>query len=593
VTQPVKSGPGAVATLSPAGDPPAERGRVRRLVPETGLQAAIWVLVAVAILAPVVPLLYASVQSKPLYAPGRAFTLAAYQQLFADPAFRTAALNTLEFAAMTTVCSVVLGGGFAVLCHRTDVLGRRAYSRLFIAPILLPPLGLILGWNALYGPGGYAHDFINKTLHIPFDLSTVPGMAVLGTAVAVPVVFLVCQAALSGIDSALENSARSVGASPLRALGRVTVPMLRPALLNAGLLVFTLSIESLGIPLVLGSPQGHDFIASYLYNTWSSAFTPDPPVVSAGATVLLAAACLLLLLRSRLLGDQARFVSTGRRGAAAGGGVQLGWFWRGALGALLGLYLLATTFGPIAALALSSVVQQLTPLIAPWHMLTLSNWRLVTQGMFAHSIQNSVEIAVVGALVTVAVVALATAVAHRSTFRMRRSLPFMLLFPRAIPGIIIGIGFFWTFLLVNPPGSALRNSIWGIMLALSIRSLTLAYFVLASAFATVSESLDDAARSSGASWWTTMTRITLPILRPALFVSFILLFISILNDYDPALFLVTPGHEIMGVAMLQAAQQGTTGPVAALAMVQVAITVVAIAVGSRLFAGKIRGLRYA
>jgi iron(III) transport system permease protein len=551
------------------------------------------VVVAVAILAPVVPLLYASVQSKPLYAPGRVFTLAAYQQLFADPAFRTAALNTLEFAAMTTVCSVVLGGGFAVLCSRTDVLGGRAYSRLFIAPILLPPLGLILGWNALYGPGGYAHDFINRTLHIPFDLSTVPGMAVLGTAVAVPVVFLVCQAALSGIDSALENSARSVGASPLRALGRVTVPMLRPALLNAGLLVFTLSIESLGIPLVLGSPQGHDFIASYLYNTWSSAFTPDPPVVSAGATVLLAAACLLLLLRSRLLGDEARFVSTGRRGAAAGGGVHLGWFWRVALGAFLGLYLLATAFGPIAALAVSSVVQQLTPLIAPWHMLTLSNWRSVTQGVFAHSIQNSVEIAVVGAILTVAVVALATAVAHRSRFRLRRSLPFMLLFPRAIPGIIIGIGFFWTFLLVNPPGSALRNSIWGIMLALSIRSLTLAYFVLASAFATVSESLDDAARSGGASWWTTMTRITLPILRPALFVSFILLFISILNDYDPALFLVTPGHEIMGVAMLQAAQQGTTGPVAALAMVQVAITIVAIAVGSRLFAGKIRGLRYA
>jgi iron(III) transport system permease protein len=593
VSPPVETAPGAVATLSPAGYPPGERWRMRRLVPETGLQAAIWAIVAICILAPVVPLLYASVQSKPLYSAGGVFTLSAYRQLFADPAFRTAAVNTLEFAAITTACSVLLGGGFAVLCSRTNVLGRRAYSSLFIAPILLPPLGLILGWNALYGPGGYAHDFINSTLHIPFDLSTVPGMAVLGTAVAVPVVFLVCRAALAGIDPALENSARSVGASPLRALGRVTVPMLRPALLNSGLLVFTLSIESLGIPLVLGSPQGHDLIASYLYNTWSSAITPDPPVVSAGATVLLAAACLLLLLRSRLLGDQARFVSTGGRGAAAGGGVQLGWFARITLGALLGLYLLATTFAPIAALALSSVVQQLTPLIAPWHILTLTNWQTIAHGTFAQSILNSVEIALVGAVVTVAVVALATAVAHRSRFRLRRSLPFMLLFPRAIPGIIIGIGFFWTFLLVNPPGGALRNSIWGIMLALSIRSATLAYFVLSSSFATVSESLDDAARSGGASWWTAITRITLPILRPALFVSFILLFISILNDYDPALFLVTPGHEIMGVAMLDAAQQGTTGPVAALAMVQVAITIVAIAVGGRLFATRMRGNRHA
>jgi iron(III) transport system permease protein len=586
-------GVGTVATLGQAGYPPAERGRVRRLVPETGLQAAIWALVAVCVLAPVVPLVYASVQSQPLYTPGRVFTLAAYRHLFTDPAFRAAALNTPEFAAITTAFSLVLGGGFAVLCSRTDVPGRRLYSGLFIAPILLPPLGLILGWNALYGPGGYAHGFVTATLHVPLNLTSVPGMAVLGTAVAVPVVFLICQAALAGTDSALENSARSVGASPLRVLGRITVPMLRPALLNSGLLVFTLAFESLGIPLVLGSPEGHDLLASYLYNTWSNGFTPDPPVVSAGATVMLAAACLLLLLRTRLLGAQARFVSNGGRGATAAAGLRLGTVPRWVLGALFGLYVAATTFAPIAALALTSLVTELTPLIAPWHLFTLGNWQAIDQGPFAHSILNTVEIAVVGAVLTTVVVALATAVAHRSGFRLRRSLPFVMLFPRAIPGIIIGIGFFWTFLLVNPPGGALRNSIWGIMLALSVRSLTIAYFVMSAAFATVSESLDHAARSGGASWWTAMTRIILPMLRPALFVSFILLFISILNDYDPALFLVTPGHEIMGVSMLDALQKGTTGPVAALAMVQVAITVVAIAVAGWLFGARVRGNRHA
>jgi iron(III) transport system permease protein len=571
---------------------PVPARRARRLVPETGLQAAIWTVVVVAVLAPIVPLVYASVQSKAIYLPGRTFTLDAYRQLFADPLFWTSVVNTLEFAALTTGFSVALGAGAAVLCSRTDVLGRRVYSRLFIAPILLPPLGMIIGWNDLYGPGGYAHDFINNTLHIPFDLTTVPGMAVLGTAIAVPVVFLVCQAALAGADSSLEDVARSVGASPLRVLARVTVPMLRPALLNSGLLVFTLAIETLGIPLLLGSANGNDFVASYLYNTWSNAITPDPPIVSAGATVLLVVACLMLVLRSRLLGDEARFVSIGGRGAGRGG-IELGRAARIILGLLLALYLTVTTFAPIAALALSSVVSQLTPLIAPWHLLTLENWRAIGQGPFATSIRNTIEIAVIGAVVTTAVVALATAVAHRSKFRLRASLPFALLFPRAIPGIIIGIGFFWTFLLVNPPGNTIRNSLWGIMLALSIRSLTLAYLVMSSAFSTVSGSLDNAARSAGASWWTTMTRITFPILRPALLVSFILLFVSILNDFDPALFLVTPGHEIMGVQMIEAARQGTTGPVAAMAMVQVAITIVAIVVGGRLFATKFTGRRYA
>ena len=579
------------ARLAPAARP-GTRPQARRWVPETGLQAAIWALVTLCILAPVVPLIYASVQDKPIYASGRAFTLAAYGQLLSDAAFRAAALNTLEFASITTVCSVALGACFAVVCGRTDVLGQRIYARLFVVPILLPGLGVILGWNALYGPGGYAHDVLTGTLHIPFDLTTVPGMAALGTATAVPVVFLICQSALSGIDALLENAARSVGARPLRVLARVTLPMLRPALLNAGLLVFTLSVEALGIPLVFGSPQGHDFIASYLYNTWSNALTPDPPVVSAGAVVLLVVACGLLLARRTLLGDQARFVSVGGRATAAGG-LRLGRWWRVLLGVVMGLYLLATTVAPLAALAISSVVNVLTPLIAPWDLLTGANWSAIGQGQYATSIVNTVEIAAVGALVTTGVVGLATAVAHRSTFAWRASLPVTMLFPRAIPGIIIGIGFFWTFLLVNPPGSALRTSIWGLMLALSVRSLPLAYLVLSAAFATVSASLDDAARSAGASWWSTMRRIVLPILRSALFVSFILLFISVLNDYDPALFLVTPGHEVMGVTMLQSLQIGTSGPAAAMAMVQVVVTIVAIVVGGRLFATTMTGRSHA
>jgi iron(III) transport system permease protein len=575
---------------------PGRATRIRRLLPGTGAQAAISGLVLVAVLAPVIPLVYASVQSAPIYQPGRYFTLAAYRQLFTDPAFWTAARNTAEFASITTAGALVLGGGFAIICGRTDVPGRRWYPGLLIAPVVLPPLGLILGWNALYGPGGYAHDFITRTLHLPFNLSTVPGMAVLGTAVAVPVVFLVCQAALSGMDSSLEDAARSVGAPALRVLGRVTLPMLRPALVNAGLLVFTLSIESLGIPLVFGSPQGHDFIASYLYTQWSSSFTPGPPVVSAGATVLLGCACALLLVRGRLLRDQARFVAIGGRRGTVGGGVgsvRLPSAARLVLSVLLGLYVAATTFAPIAALGLSSVTTELTPLIAPWHLFTAGNWRAIGQGDFASSIRNTVEIALAGALITTAVVALATAVAHRSTFPLRSGLPVLLLFPRAIPGLIVGIGFFWTFLLVNPPGHALLDSLWGMMLALSVRSLTIAYFVLSAAFTAVSKSLDDAARSAGASWWTTITRITLPILRPALFAAFILMFISILNDYDPALFLVTPGHQLMGVTMLLSEQKGVNGPVAALAMVQVAITVVAIAVAGRMFATRMRGRRNA
>ncbi|MGH3246434.1 MAG: ABC transporter permease [Trebonia sp.] len=570
--------------------PPAWRAvTVRRAgLRENPVQALIWLLVLGCVLAPVLPLLYASVQSKPIYDTGRSFTLSAYSQLFSDPAFWAAARNTAEFAGITTACSVALGSVFAVLCARCDLFGRRVLGPLIAVPVLLPPLGVILGWNALYGPGGYAHGFITATLHIPFNLTSVPGMAVLGTATAVPVVFLVCQAALAGMDASLENAGRSAGAGAVRVLSQVTLPMLRPALINSGLLVFTVSIESLGIPLVLGSPQGHDFIASYLYGIWSNAVTPDPPSVSAGATVMLVIACALLWLRSRLIGDEARFVSVGGRSGSADGVVRLGQRARILLGGLMALYLAATTVAPLLALAVESAVSQLTPLIAPWHLLTSGNWTAIAHGEYIQSIRNSALIALAGAAVATVLVALATAVAHRSRFALRRSLPFLLLFPRAIPGLIIGIGFFWSFLLVNPPGHALLNSTWGLTLALSVRSLTLAYFVLSAALTAVSTSLDDAARSAGAGWWTTITRITLPIARPAVFVAFILMFVSVLNDYDPALFLATPGTTVMGVAMLDAEAQGVNGPVAAMALVQVAITIIAIAACGWLFRSRAR-----
>jgi iron(III) transport system permease protein len=178
---------------------------------------------------------------------------------------------------------------------------------------------------------------------------------------------------------------------------------------------------------------------------------------------------------------------------------------------------------------------------------------------------------------------LATLVAHRSRFPLRRTLPFVMLYPRAIPGLIIGIGFFWTYLLTGGPGSWLRGSIWGIALAFSIRNLPFAYVVMYPTLARIGEELDRAGRSVGASWWTTSRRIVLPLLRPAIFASFILMFVEILNDYDPALFLVKPGSEVIGTTMLSSFIQGMVGPVAALAMVQVAVTVVVLAVGARVF----------
>jgi iron(III) transport system permease protein len=413
------------------------------------------------------------------------------------------------------------------------------------------------------------------------EIDTIPGMALVEAARVLPIAFLTCQAALMRADSSLEDAARSAGAPPLTVLRRVTIPMLRPALLNSATLIFTLAIAALGIPLLLGTSNNIEFVSSYLYNTWTNATAPDPGSVSAGAMMLLVVATLLLMLRNRLLGAEARFVSVG--GKATRRALLSLRSWRWPLFVLFALWLIFTTLVPILGLALMSVVVVLTPLVAPWDLLTWDHWQALGDGVFARSIKNSAIIALVGAALTTVLVTMATLVAHRSGFPVRRVLPFAMLYPRATPGIIIGIGFFWAFLLTGALGDYLRDSIWGIMIAFCVRNLPLAYIVMYPTLTRIGEELDRAGRAAGAGWWRTSRSIVVPLLKPAIFAAFVLLFVEILNDYDPAVFLVKPGTEVMGATMLSQFIQGMTGPVAALAMVQVAVTVVVLLFATKVF----------
>jgi iron(III) transport system permease protein len=555
----------------------------RALVPAGVIQWATWLLVVTLILGPFIPLVYASIRDRPLYEAGGVFTVDPYRQLFSDGAYWHAWKNTLAFATLTTLIAVALGAVVAILCARTDLAGRSVFSKLILLPILLPSLGMVLGWLVVWGPGGYLTNMFSQRLHIPtLAIDTIPGMALVEATRLLPIAFLTCQASLARADSSLEDAARSSGARPLRVLGSVTIPMLRPAILNSATLIFTLSLAALGIPLLLGTSNNIQFVSSYLYNTWTNASAPDPGSVSAGAMMLLLVATTLLLARNWLLGTEARFVSVGGKAGRSDLLSLRGWRWP--LAVLLALYLVFTTVIPVLGLALMSVVVVLTPLVAPWDLLTSAHWHtLTTDPVFRRSIENSAIIAVIGAVLTTALVALATLVAHRSRFPLRKTLPFVLLYPRATPGIIIGIGFFWTYLLTGALGDWFRGSIWGIMVAFCVRNLPFAYIVMYPTLARIGEELDRAGRAAGAGWWRTSRSIVLPLLRPAIFASFVLLFVELINDYDPAVFLVKPGTEVMGATMLSQFIQGTIGPVSALAMVQVAITVVVLAVGAKVF----------
>ncbi|MBF9066641.1 ABC transporter permease [Streptacidiphilus fuscans] len=557
----------------------AQRRDRRRAWSAAPGQYLVWLLVAVLAIAPLAPLIYTSFLSKPYYLPGGVFSVDAYRQLFTDPAFRTAALNTVIFAATATTAAVILGAAFAVLVTRTDLPGRRLIGPALMAPLVIPPLGLIVGWESLYGPSGYLTQLWHKNLHLPvWNLTSLPGMAAIGAVVTLPIAYLTCKSVLEGADGTLEDAVRASGGGTGRVLATVTIPMLRTALLDSGMLIFTLSLEVLGIPLFLGRPANIQFIASYLYDTWSNSMVPDPPIVSAGAMLLLVVASAILLLRSRLLRNANRYTA-GTRATPPARPISLG-RWRRPITTGAGGFIALTSVIPLLGLALMSSVTALTTLVAPWHLFTADNWRQIWSDPSLHrAITDSLVVASVGSVATVALVALATVIAERSGFRLRRTLPALLVYPRATPGIVFGVGFFWLFLIVDWPGAMLRNSLWGELIALCVRNMTLSYIILAPALSRLSPELAKAAASVGAGWWTTTRRITLPLLRPALISAVVLMFVTLVSDYDPVVFLTKPGTELMGTSMLQTWSKGLPGPVAALALVQVLLVALALTVG--------------
>jgi len=573
------TGGSAMTSSALAGSAIVGGGRLRRSwLPASVTQYLLWALALVVVVGPIIPVLWASLWSTPLYESGGALTLSNYTDLFGDAAWWSAVGNSVLFAVLTTTGAIVLGTSLAVLFARTNLPGRRVLGGLLLLPVMIPGLALILGWASMYSPSGYITRLIEEHTPIPvwWDLYTVPGMAMLAIGVAAPVVYLFVRSSLGAQDTALERAAQSAGASPVRALATVTLPLLRPAILNSSVIVFALSLEVLGLPLILGSASDIDMISTYLYDHWVNTVPSQQGLVSAGAMVLLATVTVLLIVRNRVTGEVARFVTTGKGTPPAS--IDLRWL-RWPLCGLVSCYLTAALLLPLAGLALTAATKFLTPYIAPWELFTADNVRAVIDNpVFSRSVRNSILIAAVGgAIATIAIAALSV-VAHRSAFRFRGSLQYALVYPRAMPGLVTGMAFFWAFVVLDPSG-AVRGSLWGIGLAFAVRSLALGYSAFYPALHALGEDLDRAARTSGADWWMAMRTVVFRLLRPAMAVSFILMFVAMLNDYDPAVFMVTPGTEVMGLTMLKLWVAGTAGPVAALGLAQVAITLIVLGVG--------------
>jgi iron(III) transport system permease protein len=561
----------------PAAGPPGRPPRYRRPFGLGREQFAFWgVLVVVALftLAPVVPTLIQSLLDRPLYEAGGVFTLDNYVRLFTEADFARVALNTALFAGLTTVLSLAFAVPMAVMVVRTKLPGGRLFAMGMQWPFFISSLILGFGWITMYGPAGFVSVWVRDLIGtVPWNLYSIPGMALTEAVALAPIAYVFCANALRRSDASLESAAQVCGARPLRVLFSVVIPMLRPPMVYSAILVFSISLETLSVPLIYGQPVGIDVFSTFLYHHGLKSLHPDYGVMGAASALILVITVGAVLVQAKLLRNAQRFVSV--RGKATRprrldiGGLK----WVGA--AFIAVYLVIGALIPIGGLLFRSFTLIFTPLQSPLKTVTLENYeRIFSYAAYIQSITNSIIVSAVGALAVSVLAVAAVMVARRSTFRYGRAVEYLSLAPQAMPGIIVGIGMFWAFaFLPFGLGGLIQGTLAAVIIGFSVRALPSAFGSIAPSTMQIGTELDDAARVSGADWVRTFWSVLGRLVTPAFAGALILTFVIILKEYSPAVFLASADSNVIGTTMLELWKQGNTGSVAAMAALQIAITV--------------------
>jgi iron(III) transport system permease protein len=472
--------------------------------------------------------------------------------LLSSPGLGTAVRNTLVLAAAVTLLAVPGGTALALALRRPDVPGRAFWRVAVLLPMLVPDFVLAYSWTQAYGRAGFTETLAG----IGWDGLLGPvGVTVVVTVNAVPLAFLVVAVGLATrAEPDLERAARASGAHPATVLRTVTLPLLRPALAAASVLVFVLTLATFAIPVVMGTPAGFSTVTTRIYADLSIGADPFSFVEAVALALLLVLlAGLVVVPADAVLGPRLR----ARRVVSDTGSAEVGHPGAGRwVAATLAGYLLVTLGLPLVALVAAAVTRAVgvPPVPSNW---TLDNFDAVMTSRTFEAVSRSVVLALAAAsLLTV----LGGCVAVLERRRSGRWLSSLITLTLVLPGSTLAVA-----LLIS----------YGRWLADTLALILLAYLAKLWAFAhrPISGALDRlppdelyAARSSGATLLTAVRTVALRPLAPALAGAWLICFLTALHEVTMSSLLYGPGSETLAVVVLNSQELGRIGPTAALSV---------------------------
>jgi iron(III) transport system permease protein len=484
--------------------------------------------------------------------------------------------NTMLVGVATTALAVLIGGALALVLVRIDTPGRSVLEELVILPLYVTPLLTAIAWSWLGSPrGGLINLFGREVLGASQGLVNLHGPAgvVFVSALAyAPLPFLLIAAALRAMDPALEESARVHGAGAGGAFARVSLPLVLPAALGSAILVFVQAIGLFSVPAVLGMPSGFYVAGTEIYRLLNN-YPPRVGQAAAWGLLLLSITAALVWLQGAILERRSFVTVTGK--AFRPRILPVGPI-RYAFAAGAWLYVTAAVMLPVLTLTWAALVNFLTvDLKLMAFDLRHFEYVLFTYPKTYIAAQNSLLLGIATATIVCGLGLGVSWVVVRTRIRGRGFLDQVSMMPLALPSIVLALGLLWTYVgLTLVP---IYGTIVILLVAYVTHYLPFGVRAASGALRQLHPELEDAARIAGASLVKTLRFVVLPLTRPTLVATWTLLFVLAMQEVSASILLYTSRTTVLSVAVFDLWEAGNVNALAALSVLQLAVTFVALA----------------
>ena len=458
--------------------------------------------------------------------PEGTFSLETVRRLFSYPMNLDALKNTLIAGFATMILGTLIAFPLAWLVGRTNLYGKKFFRSLFVMTYMVPPYVGAMAWLRLLNPNvGIINQALRAVFGLgstpgPLNIYTLPGMIWVLTSFYYPYAFITISRAMEKMDPSLEEAGRISGASPLKTLLTVTLPMMTPSLIGGALLVFIAAASCYGIPSIIGTPGNVNTITTRIVEYVSTGQKSLNDAIGL-AGFLMVVALIVLFISDGVLARKQYITVSGKSVQPAIVDLRR---WRIPLTAAVALFAVIMVVIPFGTILTTSFKADVGKSMLDPENFTTSNWVSVFTMAETHSsLKNSLIFAAVAATVGLVIACVMGYLLQRTQIRGRSIPNFLITLGSGTPSVVIALGLIMT--MRGDFGINIYNTAWILIIAYLIKYLMMGMRTVVSAMSQIHVSLEESSQVSGAGWFRTMLKITGPLIFPSIAAGWFLIFI--------------------------------------------------------------------